>query len=426
MNVRALSLVALALATSTALGLDDLAKLNLVPKGAMSKIGYYVPQRVTLSKTKPATLTKEPEGLSSPLYGTLPMAGTGKAVYHVIVDEPEGKSARLFVDANGNGDLTDDPGAEWAAKEAGKTDDDKPLFMCQGGAMVDLGAKGAAYEVHVAMYRFDKTDPKRAALKDVLLYYRDYATEGEATIGGKSYKVMLTDNLAAGDFRGAALDESAGDKADSGVKLLVDVNGNGKFDSKGESFDVRKPFNIGGTTYELADLGKDGLGFKVVKSSKSVEEVLLDPDLSEGKAALAFEAKAMDGKAVKFPGDYKGKVVLVDFWATWCGPCMREVPNVVGTYEKYHAKGFEILGITLDNENAEAKIKSVTDDKRMTWTQVYDGKGWSARIADMYGIHSIPRAILVDGDSGKIIAGEVRGENLGKAVEKALTDKNKH
>jgi len=426
MNAKVLSLLAAALATSAALGADDVVNLKLVPQGGSAKVGYYAPQRVTLTDKKPETLTKTPEGVTAPMYGTMTVSGADKALYHLLLDEPEGKPAHLYVDANGNGDLTDDPAAEWTSKEAGKTDDDKPLFMSNGGAMVDLGSKGKPYEVHMSMYRFDKNDPKREALKNVLLYYRDYTTEGEATIGGKAYKVLLTDDRASGDFRGSALDEKAGAKADSGVKMLLDVNGNGKFDGKGETFDVRKPFNLAGTTYELKDLSKDGLTFKVAKSSQKVEEVVLDPDLSVGKAALAFEAKTMDGKALKFPGDYKGKVVLVDFWATWCGPCMREVPNVVEAYEKYHSKGFEILGITLDNAEADAKIKSVTEDKHMTWTQVYDGKGWGARIAELYGIHSIPRAILVDGDSGKILASAVRGDDLGQAVEKALTEKNKH
>ncbi len=151
------------------------------------------------------------------------------------------------------------------------------------------------------------------------------------------------------------------------------------------------------------------------------------PDHTVGKPITTFEAKMLDGKGVKFPGDYKGKIVMLDFWATWCGPCMSEMPNVASVYTKYHDKGFEILSVTLDNKDAEAKIKQVAEEQKMIWSQVYDGGGWQAAVAKLYGINSIPRAFLVDGDTGLIIdAGDgMRGEELAKTVEAALAKKKK-
>jgi peroxiredoxin len=144
------------------------------------------------------------------------------------------------------------------------------------------------------------------------------------------------------------------------------------------------------------------------------------------QAALTVGAKFPDfnetdvaGKPLSIAND-KGRVVLIDFWATWCAPCRAELPNVLATYRKYHDQGFEIIGISLDQD--QAKLTSFTKSMFMTWPQYCDGKGWQNKLALKYGIESIPATFLLDGE-GKIIGKDLRGEELQAAVARALAKK---
>jgi peroxiredoxin len=403
--------------TASAFG-GETVKLQPLSSGAMPRMGGYMPQQLKLRAEKPSGLTKAPE-LAAPLFGVLSIgAKESPARVIVAVDEPEGQPAKLYVDSNANGDLTDDPAPEWKSRVQ-KSQDGKELTMYSGGASVELPLGGKPVPAHLGMYRFDRNDPLRKALKDVLLYYADYGYEGEITLGDATYRGMLVDRFATGDFRGA--DGPRG----SGVQLMIDVNKNGRFDNRGERFDVREPFNIKGTTYEIAGLPASGAEFRIKESDKTLAEILPPPDLSPGKKAIRFTAKATDGQEVNFPSTYAGKLVMLDFWATWCGPCIAELPHLTKAYDRFHDQGFEILGISLDQPNAGEKVASFTREKNMPWQQVYDGKFWQAQVADLYAVDSIPRAYLVDGDTGEILATgtSLRGAGLEKTLAAALEKK---
>lgn len=155
-----------------------------------------------------------------------------------------------------------------------------------------------------------------------------------------------------------------------------------------------------------ATLDKNDLVLKMAKS------------VSVGKSFKDFTLKDVSGKEIKISSCLKkGQYVLLDFWASWCGPCRAENPNVLKVYDKYHEKGFDVVAVSLD-ESKEAWEKAIAADK-MPWTQLSDLKGWKSDIVAAYGITGIPANFLLD-ENGTIIATNLRGDNLGKKIEELL------
>jgi peroxiredoxin len=133
-----------------------------------------------------------------------------------------------------------------------------------------------------------------------------------------------------------------------------------------------------------------------------------------GKMAMDFTQNDTLGNPVSL-SSFRGKYVLIDFWASWCGPCRQENPNVVKAFNAYNSKGFTVLGVSLDQPTAKDKwMKAIHDDK-LTWTQVSDLKYWKNDVAVQYGIQAIPQNYLID-PQGKIVGKNLRGEALNKKL----------
>lgn len=159
---------------------------------------------------------------------------------------------------------------------------------------------------------------------------------------------------------------------------------------------------------------------------KYPDNVLLNEFLNEQEAAPAGEKVPVgsiapeikladpDGNEVAL-SSLRGKVVLIDFWASWCGPCLREAPNLVAAYEKYKDKGFEIFGVSLDAEK-EAWVSAIKKFN-LTWIHVSDLKYWESMSVALYGFDGIPHAVLIDKD-GKVIAKNLRGAQLEEELAK--------
>jgi len=146
---------------------------------------------------------------------------------------------------------------------------------------------------------------------------------------------------------------------------------------------------------------------------RNLQQVIANASIGAvGSPSIDFAQNDTEGRPVSL-ASFKGKYVLVDFWASWCRPCRQENPNVVKAYNKFKDKNFTVLGVSLDQDKA-AWVKAIEKDN-LAWTQVSDLLGWNNAVAQLYRVQSIPQNFLIDPD-GKIIAKDLRGEDLEKRL----------
>ncbi|HEX5399899.1 MAG TPA: TlpA disulfide reductase family protein [Verrucomicrobiae bacterium] len=225
---------------------------------------------------------------------------------------------------------------------------------------------------------------------------------------GKRTEAELADDLKQYD---TLLAEHKGEKTDAVAQILymkaVLYHQVLNDDAKAQELLTRLKTDFKGTSL-VAELEKQEAAQAVAKK--------MQDSLVIGAKFPDFTVTGLNGKPLSVAND-KGNVVLVDFWATWCGPCVAEMPNVIAAYQKYHSKGFDIIGVSLDQE--KSALTKYIKNQNVTWPQFFDGKGWSNELAVKYGIQSIPSNFLLD-SNGKIIGTDLRGDALDKAVAAAL------
>ena len=182
-----------------------------------------------------------------------------------------------------------------------------------------------------------------------------------------------------------------------------------QFSKEAGKTDVAK--NVQESFYELAE--KTGNPIYAQVSG------MIDAELNKPGVGTTPELSgtSIEGKEIEL-SDYEGKVVLLDFWATWCGPCIAEMPNVISVYEKYHEKGFEIIGISLDR--SIDPLKEYIKENEISWPNIYDADQANS-IADQFSITAIPTMFIID-QEGKIVAVNTRGPELEKAIAGLLEE----
>lgn len=154
------------------------------------------------------------------------------------------------------------------------------------------------------------------------------------------------------------------------------------------------------------------------KIKSEIDIIEASANLNVGKIAPNFTAPSIDGGTISL-NDIKGKATIVEFWASWCGPCRRENPNIVRVYEKYKDKGLEIIGISLDKPGQKERWKKAIEDDKLNWHHVGSLQYFNDPVARLYSVSSIPASFILD-ENGKIVAKKLRGKALEDQISKML------
>jgi thiol-disulfide isomerase/thioredoxin len=389
----------------------DVTKFDFAGTKAANRM--YMPSGVPLTSEKPANVTKEPTYGGTVHYAVVNIGSGTPNQFAVAIDEPEGKDAKIYLDLNGDGDLTNDSTGDWMTKADGTAD------------------KGASYQ---GTYKFNagwKTPEGGNSTGEYALnfywqagrtainYYGASARVGKITLEGKEYDVTLIENDGDGIFNKLHDPNRpvvVGEKMTKPVYLLLD----------GDQYDIRGTFPFGGMNY-LATVSDDGskltLGptMRVVQPPRPQQQQVAM--LGVGKEAPDFEALAWSAGQTKLDtnnrlklSDYRGKkIVIVDMWATWCGPCMKGIPHLSKVAEAVKGQDVEVIALNVSDDQEPFEKFATGKGAEYKFKLARDPAGREPNgntiARKLYGVTGIPATFVID-KSGKIV-GTVSGYSEG-------------